>query len=40
MTVTISVGVANVNKDEECILTADERLYKAKNTGKNKVVWE
>ena len=40
--VTMSIGVSacpdNVHTPRDLILTADKALYKAKNTGKNKVV--
>jgi diguanylate cyclase (GGDEF)-like protein len=43
--VTISLGVAlsnktNVSNAENIINEADDRLYKAKNSGRNKVVYE
>ncbi|PHJ12176.1 hypothetical protein IM41_08215 [Fervidobacterium sp. SC_NGM5_G05] len=40
--VTISIGMADVNEKEnvtELLGLADQRLYKAKEAGKNRVVW-
>ena len=36
--VTISLGVSEYSKDKDFIKNADKALYKAKETGRNKVV--
>ncbi|RDY23810.1 GTP cyclohydrolase IIa [Romboutsia maritimum] len=38
--VTLSLGIGFTNKGEDALKLADENLYKAKNTGKNKVVFK
>lgn len=39
-TVTVSIGVALSTEEEDCYKLADDRLYIAKRTGRNKVVYE
>lgn len=37
--VTVSIGLSKLNRNQEAFLTADKNLYRAKRTGKNRLVY-
>ncbi|HHO59293.1 MAG TPA: diguanylate cyclase, partial [Thiotrichales bacterium] len=43
LNVTVSMGLANFreyNSIQETLMSADNRMYKAKQAGRNRIVWD